>query len=68
MQAEEDAGGEGIPSANGANDAVLRHMEASLDVEFSIMSERAGTFREVHDDPLADAGGDELAGSGFDSR
>lgn len=68
MQAEEDAGREGVTRADSANDAVLRHMEAPLNVEFSIMSERTGAFGEVNDDPLADAGGDELAGGGFDRR
>ena len=68
MQAEEDAGGEGIPRADGSDDALLRHMQASLDVKNSIMSERAGAFGEVDDDPFADAGGEELAGGGLDRR
>ena len=68
MKAEEDAGGKGIARADRSDDALLRHMEAALDVEFSIMSERAGAFGEVDDDPFADAGGEELAGGGFDRR
>ena len=68
VQAEEDAGGEGIPCADGADDAPLRHTEAALNVENSIMSERAGAFGEVDDDPLADTGGKELPGGGFDRR
>ena len=68
MQAEEDAGREGVTRADSANYAVLRHMEAALNVELSIMSERAGALREVDDDPLADSGGKELAGGGFDRR
>ena len=68
MQAEEDASGEGIPRADCSDDALLRHMEAALDVEFSIMSERAGALGEVDDDPLAHAGGEKLAGSGFERR
>ena len=68
MKAEENASGEGIPRADCSDDALLRHMEAALDVEFSIMSERAGPLGEVDDDPFADAGGEELAGGGFDRR
>jgi hypothetical protein len=55
VQAEEDAGGKGIPRADCSDDALLRHTEAALDAELSIMSERAGAFGEVDDDPLADA-------------
>ena len=68
MKAEEDAGGKGIPRAYCSDDALLRHMEAALDVEFTIMSKRAGPLRKVNDDPLADARGEELAGSAFDRR
>ena len=68
MQAVENAGGKGVTRADCSDDALLRHMEAALDVEFSIMSERAGAFGEVDDDPFADAGAKELAGGGLDRR
>ena len=68
QQADHAAGRKGIPSADCSDDALLRHMEAALDVENSIMSERAGAFGEVDDDPLTDAGGEKLAGGGFERR
>ena len=68
MKAEEDAGGKSISRADSSDDALLRHMEAALDVEFSIMSERAGPLGEVDDDPFADSGCEKLAGGRFDRR